>query len=236
MSARPALAALAAAALALLPGAAAAAPSPYTGSFELRTGTYRPALDSEFGGTEIPFEKSFGVKRPYAFRLHFAKALPWRLADTSTIEVGAGFGYWQVKGNALDPAGDPTSESTGLRVVPLQLTLTWRLDLLMDRFHVPLVPYARVSLDRYQWWVTGPGGKAAMDGATNGWAWGGGVGFVLDFLDPGMAREMDTDYGVNHTMVTLDVSQAEVSDFGSGKSWDLSDTKTTLTFGLLFAF
>lgn len=231
---RLALAALAALALSLAPQRAAAAPSEYTGSFELRAGTYRPNIDSEFNGAQTPYQSIFGTKRPYAFKLHFAKALPWRKGGT--VELGGGAGYWKVNGKALDTAGAQTTESTSLTVIPLQVTATYRLDLLMDDYGVPLVPYARLAIDRYQWWVTGPGGSTAQSGGTMGWSWGGGIGLVLDYLDPTLAREMDTDYGCNHTMLVFDFAKSNVSDFGSGSSWDLSDTKLTMTFGLLFVF
>jgi hypothetical protein len=99
---------------------------------------------------------------------------------------------------------------------------------------VPLVPYARLAIDRYQWWVTG---QAAPPPVGRHQAGPGGVAsYVLDYLDPTLAREMDTDYGCNHTMLVFDFAKSNVNDFGSGSSWDLSDTKLTMTFGLLFVF
>ena len=51
-----------------------------------------------------------------------------------------------------------------------------------------------------------------------------------------LARELDNDTGINHTMLVFDVSKTRMDDFGSKKSWDLSDTKPTYSFGLLFVF
>ncbi len=235
---RPALLvpALLAAALALAP-APAAAESPITGSFELRVGTYRPDDDARFTNVapeERPYQKAFGGGRPMSFKLHVARALPWRQAGT--FEVGVGAGWWKVDGNALDAQDQPTTEKTGLRIIPVEVTATWRLDVLWERLSIPLVPYARASLQRYNWWITGPGGKTVKTGATNGVAFGGGVGLVLDLLDPTLARELDADAGVNHTMLTFDVQKSKVDDFGSDTSFDLSDSQLTYSFGLLFVF
>ena len=235
---RPSLALpLLAAALALTP-AAATAESPVSGSFELRVGTYRPDIDSRAGnlqaGSRGPYEGAFGTGRPLSFKLHVARALPWRAAGS--LEVGVGAGFWQVNGQALDLQGLPTAEKTGLRIIPTEVTATWRLDVLWERFSVPLVPYARASLQRYNWWVTGPGGKTTKTGATNGYAVSGGVGLVLDLLDPTLARELDADAGVNQTLLTFDVEKSRVDDFGATETFDLSDSRLTYSVGLVFVF
>ncbi len=237
MSRRAALAVLALLA-ALAPAAAAAVESPVSGSFELRVGTYRPDDDATISnlppGGQGPYARIFGSKRPKSFKLHVARCLPWRLLGT--FEAGLGVGWWEANAHALDDAGNPTTESTAFKMVPTEATLTWRLDVLWEKLNVPLVPYARASLQRYNWWITGPGGKTSKSGATNGYAYGGGVGLVLDLLDPMLARELDTDYGVNHSMLILDVQQSKVNDFGSASSFDLSDSRLTYSVGLLFVF
>jgi hypothetical protein len=227
---------LLAAALGLAP-ARAAAESPLVGSFEIRAGTYRPNDDARLdplppGGG--PYQRSFGSGRPWGFRLHGARSLPWRAYGT--VELGGGAGYWEVKGHALDGSGQPTSEQTAFKIIPTELTATWRFDLVWEKYKVPLVPYARVSLQHYAWWITGPGGSTVKSGGTNGYAWGGGLGLVLDFIDPMLARELDADAGVNHTMLIFDVTNTKVDDFGKYASFDLSDTQPTYSVGLLFVF
>lgn len=234
-----AVTALLAALLGLLP-AVAAAESPLLGSVEVRAGGYRPDNDSTTTTQPGPYQKSFGSGRPLGFYLHVARALPWR--QYGTIELGGGVGYWGVKGQALDDQGNPTAEQTTFKIIPTELSATWRADLLWDRWRVPFVPYARLAFQRYNWWITGPGGSTSKTGATNGWGYGGGLGLVLDLLDPMLAREFDADSGVNHTMLIFDVARNRVDDFGKSKngrpaSFDLSDTQSvTYTFGLLFVF
>ncbi len=215
--------------------ARAAAESPISGSFEFRVGTYRPDIDSSAfdAGATLPYQATF-AGRPNSFKLHVARALPWRLGGT--FELGVGAGWWETNGFAVTAAGAATSERTGFKIVPTQLTATWRFDVLWEELSIPLVPYARASLERYNWWITGPGGKTVKTGATNGYAYGGGLALVLNVVDPMLARELDSDMGVNQTMVTLDVSQSRVDDFGAKKTFDLSDSQLTVSVGLLFVF
>jgi len=225
---------------ALAPPARAADPADRseggTGSVELRVGNYRPSIDAEPGlkGSPLPYQRAFGGGRPTSFKLHMAKALPWRAAGA--IELGAGVGYWTAKGHGSLLSGDPSTDPTTFSIVPLEVTATWRLDLVWERLGVPLVPYARASLQRYNWWITGSSGSTSKSGATNGYGYGGGLALVLDFLDPTLARELQADSGIRHTMLTVDLQQTKVDDFGSKTSFDLSDTKATLSLGLLFVF
>jgi hypothetical protein len=227
---------LAAAALAALlgPAVAGAVDEPPTGSFEFRVGTYKPDLDAEFGGAASPYQLDFGTGRRTSFKIHAAKALPWRVAGA--LELGVGVGYWGASGKGRFVGGTVSGDPTTFKIIPTELTATWRLDVLWERLSIPLVPYARASLQRYNWWITGPDGSTSKSGATNGYALGGGLALVLDMFDPVLAREFKQDAGVDHTMITFDVSKAKVNDFGSGSSWDLSDTQLTYNFGLLLVF
>jgi hypothetical protein len=228
------------AALAALALAAAGTPSqvlaatPIQGSVELRLGAYRPDVDGDFAVKPGPYETVFGGTRPLKFDLLASKAL-WR--GFGTFEAGLGVGYFSQSGRGIFPStGLPSGDKTAFKVVPTSLALTWRFDLLLDRWNVPLVPFARASLERYNWWVTGGGGSTVKSGATNGYSYGGGLALALDFFDPMLGRELDTETGVNHAMAVLELKKTVVDDFGSASSWNLSDTKTTMSFGLLFVF
>ena len=250
MSSRPLRAALALLALA---GATAAraeelgmggGASPMSGSFEFRYGNYKPNVDgSSFSslpaGATGPWASTFGSGRKSEFSLHGAKALPWR--TYGTVEIGLGAAWFQANGQGHFLGGGASQDTTSFSMVPTSLTLTYRADVLFDRFGFPLVPYGRVALQRYNWWVTGTTGSTSKSGATDGYSYGGGVAFVLDWVDAGLARELDHDTGINHTMLVFDASKTKVDDFGATRnkkptSWDLSDTTWTYSFGLLFVF
>jgi hypothetical protein len=233
----------AAAALALLAAAAPAVAQERLaglGSFEFQMSQYLPMIDSEFAVPStkpLPWATAFGTSRRLVFKFHGGKAV---VHGYGTLEVGGGIGYMNAQGHGVVAAGalqgQPSAEKTTFRLVPLSLDLTYRADMVWEKFSVPVVPYARLALIRDQWWVTGSGGKKSMSGATNGWSWGGGLGLVLDFIDTTLARELERDSGIKHTMLVFEVAQTRVKDFGSKNSWDLSNDGPQLSFGLLFAF
>lgn len=206
------------------------------GSFEFVVAQYRPLIDSEFTmppGTVGPWENCFGTSKRLMFKLHGGKAL---FHGYGTLEVGGGVGFFQAKGHGQFVGGGTSQETTGFRLLPLSLDLTYRLDQVWERAGIPVIPYARVALLRDQWWVTGSGGSKSMSGGTNGWSWGGGLGLVLDFIDTTLSRELERDSGIKHTMLVFEAQQAKVSDFGSSSSWDLSNDGVLMTFGLMFTF
>lgn len=219
------------------------AESPRGGSFWLDIGNYRPNIDAEFQGAATPYKDIFGTGRGLVFRVGVAKSL---FTQYGALELGGGIGWFSKGGKGfIQGTTTPSGDSTQLRILPLSLNLTYRFDLLADRIGFPFVPYARASLERWQWWVTNGSGSTASQlgggrsgsGATNGWSGTLGVAFLLDYLDPGLAREMDRDTGINHTLVYVQATRTKVDDFGSKKSWDLSDEKRIAwSGGLMFVF
>jgi hypothetical protein len=219
---------------------------PVFGSFELRLSGYRPNIDSEFTTSHAtPFNTAFGGSRPLMFQGQIAVSL-WH--GFGTFELGAGAGFYQVTGHGITKdTGVVSADTTGLKIVPLSASLTYRLDWAADHTGFPIVPYVRASLLRYQWWVTDGSGNTATftntsnqtftgSGATNGYSFTGGLAFLLDFLDPSMARDMEEDTGIHHTYLFADVTKTFVNDFGSKKSWDLSNDKIVIAGGLLVVF
>jgi hypothetical protein len=235
--------------LILLAALAAAAPvaaqeprfaSPRWGAFELSAGPYRPRLDSEFGGSG-PFSTVFGNGRGVMFRADFAYSL---LVNYGSLDLGIGVGYTQRTGRGQLPTGGASADDTSIKIIPTRLSLTYRFDVLALKYRwLPLAPYARVSLDRYNWWVTNGSGDTANAGgrsgrgATNGYSFSGGVALLLDAIDPMLARDMDRDTGINNVYVFVDFTKSYIKDFGSSSSWDLSDDRRVqISGGLLFVF
>ena len=222
---------------------AAAQPSPRWGAFELSFLGYRPNIDGEFGGSG-PFQAAFGGKHNVMLRADLAKAL---LTGYGELDVGFGVGYWEKYGHGFDPpelGGGPSSDPTAIKIVPTRLSLTYRFDQLAEQFRwFPIAPYVRASFERYNWWVNNGSGATAKAGsrsgygATNGYSISGGFAFLLDAIDPGLAREMDRDSGINHTYLFVDFTKSYIRDFGSSGSWDLSpDRNVVVSGGILFVF
>jgi hypothetical protein len=231
---------LLAAATALAAVPAAAAESPRRGAFEFRMNRYRPDVDSEFGGASTPYRDAFGSGDGWMLRGDVSLSV-WK--TYGTFDVGIGAGYFQDSGKGLLPDGTPSADKTTIRIIPTTLSLTYRLDVLPSGYVLPLVPYGRVAFERYNWW-TGGGSGGTSDaggltgrGATHGFSFSGGVAFLLDLIDPSLAREMDRDTGINHTYVFFDVTKSVVNDFGSSSSIDLSNSgSVALGGGLMFMY
>ena len=177
-------------------------------------------------------------------RAELAKAL---LTGYGELDVGFGVGYWEKYGHGFNPpelGGGPSSDPTAMKVVPTRLSLTYRFDQLAEQFRwLPIAPYVRASLERYNWWVNNGAGDTAKAGsrsgygATNGYSFCAGVAFLLDSIDPGLAREADRDTGINHTYLFVDFTKSYIKDFGSSTSWNLSDDrKVNVSAGILFVF
>jgi hypothetical protein len=233
------LAALAGAALAAVLPARAEAESPKWGTFELRVANFRPSIDSEFGGGTAPYAEIFGTKRGWFPKVLVSYTLFDRFVQ---VDAGLGTGWFRAKGKGRyeEPVGSgiyvPSGENTTFSIVPATLALTVRVDGVAERWPVPIDVYGRVALERYHWLVTDGSGGVTEQGATNGWSVAAGAGFLLDFIDPVLAREMDSESGVNQTWLYFEVEKNRVDDFGAADSWDLSDGKLTLSGGLRMVF
>jgi len=204
------------------------------GSVEVGAGPYVPSIDREFGGTATPYRDIFGGSPAPMFRAGIAKAV---FTGQGTVEVGFRTGFYTKSGNAVQST-DPsvkTSDRTSLNVIPTSLTVTYRVDQVYDRLSIPLVPYVRLALERYNWWVTKQSSWVEK-GATNGWSASVGAALVLDPVDPSAARELRSEVGILHTDLYFDLTKDWVNDFGSTRSWDLSNSRLSWSAGLLFVF
>ncbi len=207
------------------------------GSLEIGAGPYRPDIDAEFPAGTGPYEQVFGSGRRWMFRTGVGKTV-WR--GFGDLEVGFRTGISKASGRGLIAQGGTfvkSGDQTALWIVPTSLTVTYYFDWVAERYRwIPLTLYGRGALERYNWWVTGGGGSTTKRGATNGWSVTGGAALLLDALDPGMARELERDTGIDHTYLFFDVTKTKVDDFGSSTSWDLSSDKPAFAFGLLLVF
>lgn len=227
---------------------AVAKESPRWGSFQISLAPYQPNIDREFGGGSGPYSTIFGASRPVMVQAIFSRSI---LADEiGALDAGFGAGYWQVWGTGIyQAAGGAVMRggSTTLMVIPLSLSLTYRVDWFWTRFGVPLAPYARGQLVDYIWETKGQNGVSSWTSSTTGDAYRGagatfgilgtlGVGIVLDFFDPSLARQMDYDVGINSTMAFIDFTKGSVNDFGGKNSWQLATSYWMWSAGLLFVF
>ncbi len=214
--------------------------SPVSGAFELKLGRYTPSIDDEFTGSS-PYDDTFGNRNPIYLELEYDYQL-WR--EFGSLGAFFGVGWHQIKGSAFGEDGTVSdTDTTRMRTIPLRLGVVYRFDELHRRWNIPLAFSAKFGLDYYVWSIRDTDGTASTEidgeqvsgrGGTSGYHFAFGAHLLLDFLAPGMASTFDLNTGVNNTYLFAEVTMAQINDFGSDTSFDLSDT--TVLFGLAFEF
>jgi hypothetical protein len=236
------------AALVLIPGVSSAyIPSPQYGAFELKFGPYKPNVDDEPGLDSRVYENTFNNKSMFLTVIEIDYQF-WHPPGVS-LGIGASVGFMQASAKSTLQEGSPggstdTSDYTVLNVIPMALMLVVRVDILADKFNVPLVPYGKIGLNWYVWWILNGGEmeSAAGEGGSGGtFGWQGTVGlaFLLDVLDPMTARTFDNEVGVNHTYLFAELMWAKVENFGTGDCLYLSTDNfigATVLAGLAIEF
>jgi hypothetical protein len=215
--------------------------SPQNVALEFRVGPYSPDIDSEFKG-QGPYAKIFGDDPAWLFGLE----LDWQILKKSgTLGIFGSAMIGRVAGYGWDPESDAASEDeTKLFLLPCVFGAVYRADQLAKRWNVPLVFSFKFGLSYTFWWITngvgdvtsyepeGGGDKIPGYGGTWGLAWGAGLHFLLDVLEPHVSKVFDNEMGVNNTYLYVEYSGFWSNDFGSDDSWNLSNHG--VVFGLAF--
>jgi hypothetical protein len=227
-------------ALLALPQIAHAEGSAQTSAMELRFGTYKPAIDSEFSGDVSPYEDIFGDESAWLFGAEYDAQI-WHGFGSFGLFGSASWGF--VSGKGVAPEGAETSDETTLSMVPLVLGAVYRFDVLAERYKIPFVLTGKLGVDYTVWWIRdgvdeitefgdGTGGKLPGYGGTWGLHWAVGLHLLLDFFEPHTAKVFDNEMGVNNSYLFAEYVGYWVNDFGSSKSFDLSHNG--VVFGLAF--
>lgn len=129
----------------------------------------------------------------------------FRLPRVLYVTAGGGIGTMGFSAPALGESGEPTTEETTLRMIPMTASATLRVDVLPRRLGIPLIVAGRIGW-RWTQWDTNTG---QIDDAA-GWSLGpvftGQVALDLDTFEPGGARALDEEWGINHTFLLGEVS------------------------------
>lgn len=230
------------------PGVETAAPLPRSDyAFELKLGPYIPDVDSEGGLSGKPFETVFGDDDNLMIQLELDRFLAWPLGQ---LGVGATLGYMQDTAQTfpLGTDGRPildddmrTSDETAFHLIPMALLVVYRFTALADQTPIPLVPYAKLGLSYYVWWVSKGDGSLAStedkgDAAGGSLGWQGTIGLSVraDAFDPQAAINLSSEYGVEHAGFFLELTKADVDGFGSDDKLQVG--ATTWLAGVNFEF
>ncbi len=190
--------------------------SPQSFAVELRFGAYSPQVDEEPGLTGAPYKDVFrptGYSPQFYFGLEL-DYLPLRIPYVGAFgpRVGWGFTTTSAKANFTDSVPAEASESdTSFTIMPMYVGAALRLDELMRRTGVPIVPYGKVGFGIGYWTAgtssgnetyTKPDGtKVSPGGLSYGLEFALGGALSLNFLDPRAAARLDETTGVNHAYV-----------------------------------
>ncbi len=206
---------------------------------ELRFGPYTPNIDSEFadrGSARTPYKDYFGSDDDLMTQVELDYQF---LRGVGSLGVGLTAGYFSNSARAFQADGSRSGDETTLLLLPFSLSLVYRFDLLAERERFPLIPYAKLGLDYTYWSVKDGNGKIARDDAGNrarggstGWHAAAGVSLLLDVFEPDSARSLDSEIGVNHTHIFVEVGHFAVSSFGKAGALRVGDT--TWFAGVLF--
>lgn len=214
--------------------------SPRTGAIEFKLGSFRPRIDTEPGLSGTPYADTFGstlLLGEMSIQRFFYQGI-----GTAGLGVSAGYGEkYAYAVNATTK--ELSSERTSIKLIPLRLNALYKFDYAAFKWHIPLVPYVEAGLVYTPWWVTkgnetevaiDPDGKS-LKGSGGKWGYGftAGVSFLLDVLEPRLARDFDSDMGINHTYLFGEYSYSEVNNFG-GAGFNLGSHHWM--FGLAFDY
>jgi len=215
--------------------------SPRTGAIEFRLGAYKPLIDREKGLTGSVYDSVFGPSSMLLFELEFQKFV---YQGVGTAGVGFSIGYAEKYGHATvvqtDPNAPPIQSSvpTSLKVLPMRLVGVYKMDYLATHQNIPLTPYVKAGFNFTPWWSTKGDAIQYVNGSRGAgekWGYGftAGIGLLLDYFEPRLAKDFDSDVGVNHTYLYAEYTYENVNNFGSA-GLDLSSRRWS--FGIAFEF
>jgi len=171
--------------------------SPEHFGLELGIGVYSPenlgdtfSSDAFFGGDVGPMLSA---------ELHY---FPFRFEYVGLVGIGLHLS-WSQWDTESPGGGAPTERNVFETLVPGAL-LVWRIDSLNHYFDIPLVLTPKVGFD-FVYWQTGVGGTTQADGFSVGPRFAGKVSLVLDFLEPRAARQLDDEWGINHSEIFFEM-------------------------------
>jgi hypothetical protein len=153
----------------------------------------------------------------------------YRMPKIFYVTLGGSIGWTRFAASAIGEEGTPVTEETTLTLLPLAATAQIRIDALPRLLHIPLLIAARVGWG-FSHWDTNTGLINDAEGWSLGPIFAGQLALDLDSFEPGGARALDEEWGINHTYVF-----AELSHFATtGKSLPVGGTNWTAGLGFVF--
>jgi len=153
----------------------------------------------------------------------------YRLPRILYVTAGGSFGWTRFAANAVGNSGDQVDEETTLTLLPIIASAQVRVDALARLLGIPLILAGRVGWG-WSHWDTNTGLINDAEGWSLGPYFAGQLALDLDFFEPGGARALDEEWGINHTYLF-----AELSHFATtSKSLPVGGTNWTAGLGFVF--
>lgn len=192
-------------------------PSPEHFTLELRVGAYRPDLGAAFASS---FGGDLGPLLAVELAYHLVP-IPY----VGPIVLGARVGWIEWNGAARTAEGSGNVGGTGMSLVPISALAGLRIDGIARHLSFPLVLTPKLGLD-FGYFQTGTGGFTQAEGWSVGLLWGAQLALELDFLEPRSARQLDEEWGINHSMIFFEFFGSTMGSFsdrhlplGTGLAW-----------------
>lgn len=146
------------------------------------------------------------------------------------VTLGFSVGFINFSGDAVNrDSGAEVGEKTTLGIIPLVGSASIRFDALPRRLGIPIILAGRIG---WEWahWDTDTGARSDAQGWSLGPVISGQVAIDLDTFEPGGARALDEEWGINHTYL-----YGELFHFApTSKSLPIGTTGWVLGLGLVF--
>jgi hypothetical protein len=198
--------------------------SPERFILELRGGPYQPSLEKN---------TSYGVffKGDSGPNLGFQlDGILYHEERWFYLTAGTGLGLANYDGNAYAQGTSTTvSEKTTLVIVPVLATVGVRFEALARQLHVPIILGARAG---WEWahWDTNTGTRDDASGWSLGPFVSAQIALDLDSIEPGGARNLDEEWGINHTYLFGEIFHFEPTK----KSLPIGATSWLIGLGFVF--
>jgi hypothetical protein len=190
--------------------------SPEGFGVEFRIGPYQPDMEGNDAADTFFADDSGPL---LALELD---VIAYRIPDVLYLLGAGGIGWMNFDGKTVDDGGQPTSEETSIEIVPLNLLGVVRVDVLPRKLSVPIILTGKLG---YQWasWSTQSGGVDEEDGWSVGLLWAVQLGLDLDTFEKAAARNMDEEWGLNHSFLFFElfgfIPSEESLEIGDDMAW-----------------
>ncbi len=220
--------------------------SPQRFSVDIKLGPYLPNVDRNYDGPGFgPYATLFGetdgegvVNGEPKNAVMPVIGFDWQFFYVGgPLALGTQVAFFRDKARAILTNPAPDDETTRSQaddvtftMLPVSGLLSYRFELLADRFKVPLVPYAEAGATYAMWWTRDGLRKISRDADGDrgiGGVWGftlnAGMMLRLDFIERGTAKKLDQTTGINHTYLFGEFSFSQLDNFGIGNAISVGD-------------